>query len=221
MLRSYALPFLLVLVVCSVAAKQGPLKRTYTLSGFSSVVVSGPIEATIEIGEVGEVIAQANYQWLLDKMSIKKKGKVLQVKLEGGINLSSSNDMPRVTIVTDKLTGIQALNTASVTVEGSPPKVTKFTGVSSKVSSLTLPSMEADTFYLTASDVSTLRISGKSTKSIVVATDMGTIDGDGLTCRTAYINADKMSNVKLRVEDFATATANQMSNIHVSGPARV
>lgn len=44
--------------------------------------------------------------------------------------------MPRVSIVTEKLTGIQALNTATVNVAQWPVREAKFTAVTSGVSTL-------------------------------------------------------------------------------------
>lgn len=197
------------------------LHRSYNVSNFSSVVVSGPIEAAVEIGQGCEVTADVNYKWLLNRLSVTANGKTLHVKIEGGINLRSKADMPRVKIVLEKLTGVEAASTASVTVVGSVPKLTRFTAGSSGVSTLRLPSIEADTIYLSAKDVSTLSVSGKAIKAMVDAHDMGTINGEELVCKTAYIGAEKMSNVRLTVSEFAAASAAEMSSINIIGPARV
>lgn len=50
---------------------------------------------------------------------------------------------------------------------------------------------------------------------------MGTLEAGELTCETAYISADKMSNINVTVKGFAAATASEMSNINILGDARV
>jgi hypothetical protein len=113
---------LLVLAVC----KDQVYNKSSPLSDFSTVIVSGPIQATLVKSSKNQITVEASSQDLLEKVIFANKGNTLTVRLNGSINLNSSYEFIRVKISYIKLTGIEARDTALITTDYLG-KVSKFT----------------------------------------------------------------------------------------------
>lgn len=79
MANSQLIRLLFVLAMVAAAFSQKPFHRNYPITPFSSIVISGPMEVTIQYGKACQVTVDANYKWLLDRLSVVRKGKTLVV----------------------------------------------------------------------------------------------------------------------------------------------
>jgi hypothetical protein len=209
--------FTVVVLLIGLIVCQGQLyTKTSALTDFSTVIVSGPIEATLLKSTKGQITVQASSQDLLGMIVFTKKGNVLTVKLNGTVNIDSNTDVIRVKISYVKLTGVQARNTAVLTTD-SISKVSKFTAVADNVANITIATIQADLLYLIATDVSNIIVQGNATRTSIDTNQMGTVSADQLTAQTAEISAQQMSNVQVIVIKTATATATDMSQITITG----
>lgn len=205
------------------AATGGHGTRSFALSGFDAVRLSGSDDVRVVRGTSFSIVATGPNE-VLDRLDIKTEGKTLVVtrKRNGSWGWSRDSEGATVTVTMPSIRAAQVAGSGDMSVDRADGPA--FKGGVNGSGNLDLPSVNAAAVELDVTGSGDLRAKGRARTAALSVTGSGDLDAAGLTADIAKvaiqgsgdINANARQSASINIAGSGDATVSGTRNCTIS-----
>lgn len=202
-------------------AQEGPeTSRTFPVTTFGAIAVSGPFDVTVTTGKAPSVRAVGS-QRLIDALEVTVEDGRLTIRsknkdwYKGGAWRRSN---ARVAVTVPQLTKAALAGSGTVDIDRVSGK--EFNGAVAGSGDLRLGTIAVETLKLTVAGSGGLKAAGQADTAEYSVAGSGDLDAGGLTVRQASLSTAGSGSIRAKVTAEAVASVAGSGDIDISGGAK-